>query len=153
MWKGPMQVMTDGLQATTHVDLECGSLKEREEEEIVSGGLGLGEKECPFMEEDGNGFPEHLEGFASKLGKCIETIAKSETCFDKTLAIGMEVFPDSGLLKDLEANYAEVMSLQTGGKSNNNLHTKNTYASMGKATQKDKGKHIRSPLAMRHLDL
>ncbi|GKE50454.1 hypothetical protein Tco_1481712, partial [Tanacetum coccineum] len=74
-------------------------LKEREEEEIASGGLGLGEKESPFMEEEENGFLEDLE-----------------TCFDKTLAIGMEVFPDSGLLKDLEAKYAEVMSLQTGGK-------------------------------------
>ncbi|GJU02599.1 hypothetical protein Tco_1112937 [Tanacetum coccineum] len=97
------------VDVTTHVDLECGSLKEREKEEIISGGLGLGEKESPFMEEDENGFPEHLEGFASKLGKYIETIGKSKTCFDKTLAIGMEVFPDSGLLKDLEANYAEVM--------------------------------------------
>ncbi|GJU02600.1 hypothetical protein Tco_1112938 [Tanacetum coccineum] len=86
-------------------------LKEREEEEIASGGLGLGEKESPFMEEDENGFLEDLEGFASKLGKYIETIAKRKTCFDKTLAIGMEVFRDSGLLKDLEAKYAEVMSL------------------------------------------
>ncbi|GJV72657.1 FAR1-related sequence 5-like protein [Tanacetum coccineum] len=151
--EGPMQVMTDGLQATTHVDLECGSLKEREEEEITSGGIGLGEKEDEFMEEDENGVPEDLEGFAWKLEKYIETIFKSKTCFDKTIAIGMEVYPDSALLKDLEAKYVEVMSLETGGKSNNNFNTENTSAGLGKATRIDKGKHIRSPLAMRHLDL
>nr|GEY06334.1 hypothetical protein [Tanacetum cinerariifolium] len=82
-------------------------LKEREEEEITSGGIGLGEKEYEFMEEDENGVPKDLKGFAWKLEKYIETISKSKTCFDKTIAIRMEVFPDSALLKDLEVKYVK----------------------------------------------
>ncbi|GKD22775.1 hypothetical protein Tco_1224478 [Tanacetum coccineum] len=105
---------------------------------------GLGEKEDEFMEEDENGVPEDLEGFAWKLEKYIETIFKSKTCFDKTIAIGMEVYPDSALLKDLEAKYVEVMSLETGGKSNNNFNTENTSAGLGKATRIDKVKERKS---------
>ncbi|GJW41279.1 hypothetical protein Tco_0067124, partial [Tanacetum coccineum] len=38
-------------------------LKEIENEEIASGGFGLGDKEFPFLEEDENGYPKDLEGY------------------------------------------------------------------------------------------
>ncbi|GKE45057.1 hypothetical protein Tco_1472341, partial [Tanacetum coccineum] len=82
-------------------------------EEIIAkmkSSLGLGEKEPPFMEEDDNGFSEDMEGFVWKLGMYIETIGKSKTCFEKTLAIGMEVFPDNVLLKYLEDKYKKNIS-------------------------------------------
>ncbi|GJZ89492.1 hypothetical protein Tco_0661274 [Tanacetum coccineum] len=82
--------------------------------------LGLGEKEPPFMEEDDNGFSEDME-----LRKYIKTIGKSKTRFEKTPAIGMEVFPDNVLLKYLEDKYVEVIRLQTGGNTNNNFKTGN----------------------------
>ncbi|GKA42749.1 hypothetical protein Tco_0735409 [Tanacetum coccineum] len=114
-------------------------LKERETEEIASGGFGLGEKEGPFVEEDENGFPDDLEGFGWKLGNYIETIHKSKTCFEKTLAIGLEVFPNHDMLIDLEEKYVQVMNLQTGGgNGHNNFQTGNSSASMGKSGEIDK---------------
>ncbi|GJU41276.1 hypothetical protein Tco_1194233 [Tanacetum coccineum] len=114
-------------------------LKERETEEIASGGFGLGEKEGPFVEEDENGFPDDLEGFGWKLGNYIETIHKSKTCFEKTLAIGLEVFPNHDMLIDLEEKYVHVMDLQTGGgNDHNNFQTGNSSASMGKSGEIDK---------------
>ncbi|GJV72970.1 hypothetical protein Tco_1492965 [Tanacetum coccineum] len=114
-------------------------LKERETEEIASGGFGLGEKEGPFVEEDENGFPDDLEGFGWKLGNYIQTIHKSKTCFEKTLAIGLEVFPNHDMLIDLEDKYVQVMNLQTGGgNGHNNFQTGNSSARMGKSGEIDK---------------
>ncbi|PWA85416.1 hypothetical protein CTI12_AA149160 [Artemisia annua] len=67
-------------------------LREREEEEIEAGGFGLGEKEPAYEEEEDIGFPEDLEGFVWKLGKYVETISKSRSCFEMTLWMGKEVF-------------------------------------------------------------
>ncbi|GJT67909.1 hypothetical protein Tco_1019389 [Tanacetum coccineum] len=114
-------------------------LKERENEEIASGGFGLGEKEFPFLEEDENGFPEDLEGFAWKMGNYIETIRKSKNCFEKTLAIGLEVFPNDDVITDLEEKYIQVMRIQTdGGNSHNNFKKGNSSANMGKTPENDK---------------
>ncbi|GJX69527.1 hypothetical protein Tco_0305254 [Tanacetum coccineum] len=93
----------------------------------------------PFVEEDENGFPDDLEGFGWKLGNYIETIHKSKTCFEKTLAIGLEVFPNHDMLIDLEEKYVQVMNLQTGGgNGHNNFQTGNSSASMGKSGEIDK---------------
>ncbi|GJU67627.1 RNA-directed DNA polymerase, eukaryota [Tanacetum coccineum] len=114
-------------------------LKEREAEEIASGGFGLGEKEGPFVEEDEIGFSDDLEGFGWKLENYIETICKNKTCFEKTLAIGLEVFPNHDMLIDLEEKYVQVMNLQTGGgNGQNNFQRGNSSASMGKSGEIDK---------------
>nr|GEU59629.1 hypothetical protein [Tanacetum cinerariifolium] len=114
-------------------------LKERETEEIASGGFGLGEKEGPFVKEDENEFSDDLEGFGWKLVNYIETIHKSKTCFEKTLAIGLEMFPNHDMLIDLQEKYVQVMNLQTGGgNGHNNFQTGNSSASMGKSGEIDK---------------
>ncbi|GJW85756.1 hypothetical protein Tco_0158901 [Tanacetum coccineum] len=66
-------------------------LKERETEEIASGGFGLGEKEGPFVEEDENGFPDDLEGFDGVWRNYIQTIPEQRLVILKNLfAIGLE---------------------------------------------------------------
>ncbi|GJR31176.1 hypothetical protein Tco_1107408 [Tanacetum coccineum] len=123
----------------TCADTKAGPSKEREAEEIASGGFGLGEKEGPFVEEDEIGFSDDLEGFGWKLENYIETICKNKTCFEKTLAIGLEVFPNHDMLIDLEEKYVQVMNLQTGGgNGHNNFQTGNSSTSMGKSGEIDK---------------
>nr|GEY10937.1 hypothetical protein [Tanacetum cinerariifolium] len=98
-------------------------------------GFGLDEKEGPFMEEDENGFLDDLE----KSGNYIEAIHKSNSCFEKTLAIGLEVFPNHDMLIDLKEKYVQVMNLQTGGgDGHNNFQTGNSSASVGKSGEIDK---------------
>ncbi|GKC67254.1 hypothetical protein Tco_1099852, partial [Tanacetum coccineum] len=99
-------------------------LKEMENEEIASGGFGLGDKEFPFLEEDENGFPKDLEVISNY------HIAKNNQ---------LEVFPNDDVITDLEEKYIQVMRIQTdGGNSHNNFKKGNSYVNMGKTPKNDK---------------
>ena len=74
----------------------------------------------------------YMQGFIWKLGKCIETIRKARSCFDKTLCLGMGVFPENEELKDLKNRYVEGLRLIDEGNANNGLNRGNTSAGMSR---------------------
>ena len=73
----------------------------------------------------------YMQGFHWKMGKYIESIRKARSCFDKTLCLGMAVFPENEELKELDKKYVEGLRLSNEVNSGNGLKTGNTYAYMG----------------------
>ncbi|PWA64182.1 hypothetical protein CTI12_AA346920 [Artemisia annua] len=59
-------------------------LKERKTGEIDAGGLGKGELQGPYIEEDVDPMPEDEEGFIWKLNKVVEIIRMQRQCTDAT---------------------------------------------------------------------
>nr|GFA93898.1 C2 calcium-dependent membrane targeting [Tanacetum cinerariifolium] len=59
-------------------------LREREDEELNSGGFGFGEIEGPFVEQE-DPMPNNIEGYFWKLNKHINSVIKEKTGFEKTL--------------------------------------------------------------------
>nr|GEX85173.1 C2 calcium-dependent membrane targeting [Tanacetum cinerariifolium] len=67
-------------------------LREREDEELNSGGFGFGEIEGPFVEQE-DPMPDNIEGFFWKLNKHINSIITEKTGFEKTLDAAEYMFP------------------------------------------------------------
>ncbi|PWA93030.1 hypothetical protein CTI12_AA075780 [Artemisia annua] len=100
-------------------------LREREIEEIKSG-LGNGELQGPYVEEEIDPMPETVEGFVWKLKKYVECIYKERTGFEKTLLKAIEMFPGNNLVSELSQRYTEALKYQPGGNegtSHANVHT------------------------------
>ncbi|PWA81461.1 C2 calcium-dependent membrane targeting [Artemisia annua] len=86
-------------------------LKERETEEINVVGLGKGELQGPYIEEDVDPMPEDEEGFTWKLNKVVEIIRMQRKCFEKTLDAGLGMFPGNLLMTDLSQQYRAALKI------------------------------------------
>ncbi|PWA60900.1 hypothetical protein CTI12_AA379850 [Artemisia annua] len=86
-------------------------LKERETEEINTVGLGKGELQGPYIEEDVDPMPEDEEGFTWKLNKVVEIIRMQRKCFEKTLDAGLGMFPGNLLMTDLSQQYRAALKI------------------------------------------
>ncbi|GKD96683.1 C2 calcium-dependent membrane-targeting protein, partial [Tanacetum coccineum] len=80
-------------------------LKEREYEEIITGGFGNSELQGTFVEEEGDPMPEDAEGFLWKLNKYVENIRKERNGFERTFEAANEVFCDNTFIADVYQQY------------------------------------------------
>lgn len=67
------------------------------------------------------------------MGKYIDIIKKSRTCFDKTYLLAQEVYPNNLELIELERRYVDVIRPETEVRADNDLNTGNTSAGTGTA--------------------
>nr|GEY29712.1 C2 calcium-dependent membrane targeting [Tanacetum cinerariifolium] len=96
-------------------------LKEREHEEINARGIGKGELQGPFVEEDGP-MPEDEDGFLWKLNTYVDNIRKERDGFERTFVAASNVLRVNTLPKVVYNNSKDYNSL--------------AFA-LGPATQKD----------------
>lgn len=71
----------------------------------------------------------YSQGFVWKLGNYIETIKKARSCFEKTLCLGLVVFPDNEDIKELEKRYEEGLKMIGEGNAGKGVNVGNTSAS------------------------
>ncbi|PWA56114.1 hypothetical protein CTI12_AA428850 [Artemisia annua] len=128
---GPVAALTMIYVDGTKCEALPMVLREREEEEIDAGGLGRGEMEPPYAESEDMGFPEDLEGFVWKMGRYVETISKSRSCFENTLWWGKEVFPGNEEILELERKYVEGLRMESDGASGEDGNRGNTSGGNG----------------------
>nr|GEY77379.1 C2 calcium-dependent membrane targeting [Tanacetum cinerariifolium] len=84
-------------------------LREREDEELNSGGFGFGEIEGPFVEQE-DPMPDNVEGFFRKLNKHITSVIKEKTGFEKTLEAAEYMF--SGEMEGFFERYVDALKYQ-----------------------------------------
>ncbi|GJS40666.1 retrovirus-related pol polyprotein from transposon TNT 1-94 [Tanacetum coccineum] len=87
-------------------------LKERELAEIKSRGLGKGELEGSYVEEQDDPMPENLEGFIWKLNNYVGCINKERCRFERTFDAAKEMFPGNTIFADLERRFIEALQYQ-----------------------------------------
>ncbi|GKC57052.1 hypothetical protein Tco_1084650, partial [Tanacetum coccineum] len=79
-------------------------LKEREYEEINAGGIGKGELQGRFVEED-DPMPEDEDGFLWKLNKYVENIRKERDGFERTFVAASNVLRGNSFIADVYQQY------------------------------------------------
>nr|GFC32110.1 major facilitator superfamily domain, general substrate transporter [Tanacetum cinerariifolium] len=84
-------------------------LREREDEELNSGGFGFGEIKGPLIEQE-DPMPDNIEGFFWKLNKHINSVIKEKLGFEKTLDAAEYMFP--GKLKGFFERYVDALKYQ-----------------------------------------
>ncbi|GKB02912.1 hypothetical protein Tco_0831001 [Tanacetum coccineum] len=114
-------------------------LREREDEELNSGGFGFGEIEGLFVEQE-DPIPNNIEGFVWKLNKHINSIIKEKSEFEKTLDAAEYMFP--GKLAGFFERYVDALKYQgyrKEGSGNANISDANRAIDAQADGQNNKG--------------
>nr|GEZ17425.1 hypothetical protein [Tanacetum cinerariifolium] len=123
-FRGPLTFLTRPPTVVWTSEL----LREREDEELNSGGFGFGEIKGLFVEQE-DPLPDNIKGFFWKLNKHINSVIKEKIGFEKTLDAAEYMFP--GKLEGFFERYVDALKYQgcrKEGSGNANISDENKAA-------------------------